>query len=102
MKMGIGMPDTLKVILTVFTVAPVSFALGRPFPLGNASLGKSAATLIPWAWAINGAFSVISTPLANILSNSLGWRIVIAAALLLYVTSIFTFPKTRIEKNETG
>jgi hypothetical protein len=73
-------------------MAPLSLALGRPFALGTSSLGGYSDSLIPWAWAINGAFSVLATPLANILSVTGGWDIVLTLALLLYLSTVVSFP----------
>ncbi len=63
--------------LVVAAVAPVSLALGMPFPLGLARTGSGP--MLPFAWAVNGAFSVVATPLANLLATQGGltgccWR----------------------------
>jgi hypothetical protein len=73
-------------------MAPLSIALGRPFALGTSSLTLYSDSLIPWAWAINGAFSVLATPLANILSVTVGWNVVVVLALLLYASTVLSFP----------
>ena len=91
--MGAAMP--LKLLLAVAVTAPLAFIQGRFFPLGNACLAARAPNLVPWAWAVNGAFSVVSTPLANILSTSFGWRAVLLAALLLYLATLLCFPGRR-------
>jgi hypothetical protein len=87
---GWAMP--LKLPLAVAVTAPAAFAMGRFFPLGNTAIGARAANLVPWAWAVNGAFSVVSTPLANILSTSFGWRTVLVAALAMYLAALLVFP----------
>jgi hypothetical protein len=92
---AIGLPEALKVPLVVAFIAPFAFAMGRPFPLGNTAVGNRAAHLVPWAWAVNGAFSVISTPLANMISTTFGWEVVLAAALVLYAAAIPAFPERR-------
>ncbi len=92
MRACIGLPLPLKIAIAVCLIAPLSFALGRPFALGTSSLAGYSDSLVPWAWAINGAFSVVATPLANILSVSTGWSAVLAAALLLYLTTAISFP----------
>jgi len=92
---AIGLPEWLKLLIAVVFVGPLAFAMGRPFPLGNAAVGVRGAHLVPWAWAVNGAFSVISTPLANMVSATLGWRVVFAAALALYFCTLPVFPLGR-------
>jgi hypothetical protein len=91
----IGAAMQLKLLLAAGVTAPLAFIQGRFFPLGNGSLAARAPNLVPWAWAVNGAFSVVSTPLANILSTSLGWRSVLLAALLLYLATLLCFPGKR-------
>ncbi len=92
MRACIGLPLALRVAIAVALVAPVSVALGRPFALGTSSLGGYSDSLVPWAWAINGAISVLATPLANILSVSTGWRVVFVLALVLYMSTALSFP----------
>jgi len=87
---GIAVP--FKLLLAVGVTAPVAFAMGRFFPLGITAIGTRAANLVPWAWAVNGAFSVVSTPLARILSTSFGWRIMLMVALGLYLATLLVFP----------
>jgi hypothetical protein len=95
MRACIGLPLPLSISIAVVLIAPLSFALGRPFALGTASLAGYSDSLVPWAWAINGAFSVVATPLASILSVSTGWRAVLIAALLLYLTTAISFPERK-------
>jgi len=64
-----------------------------PFPLGLSRMG--AGGFLPWAWALNGAFSVVSTPLANLIALRMGYSRVLLAALLLYVTCLIAFPNPR-------
>jgi hypothetical protein len=95
MRAGIGLPLPVRMLIAVLLMAPISLALGRPFALGTSSLAGVSDSLIPWAWAINGAFSVLATPLANILSVTTGWNIVFALALVLYLTTALSFPERK-------
>jgi hypothetical protein len=82
-----------RVMLVLVATAPVSVALGMPFPLGLARLGGGAA--VPWAWGLNGAFSVVATPLANLIATKAGHSWLLVAAILLYAVAIVSFPKWR-------
>ena len=93
MRAVIGLPLAVRIAIGMVLLAPASFALGRPFALGTSALAERSDTLIPWAWAINGAFSVVATPLASILSVSMGWSVVLVAALVFYATTAVTFPE---------
>jgi hypothetical protein len=75
-------------LLTV--LAPVSLALGLPFPLGLSRLGNSG--VLPWAWGLNGAFSVVATPLANLIAREAGLADLMLAAAVLYAVALVSFP----------
>jgi hypothetical protein len=82
----------VKCALLAAILAPVSFALGMPFSLGLSRL-KSRGELVPWAWALNGAFSVVATPLANLLANGWGYSPLLGLSLGLYLLVFVTFNK---------
>jgi hypothetical protein len=87
-----GASFIVKTLIVLAFIAPVSFALGMPFPLGLSTLREHAGGMLPWAWAINGAFSVISTPLANIISVSKGFTALFALSIALYIIAFICFP----------
>jgi hypothetical protein len=89
---GADWPAALRALAVVGAMAPVSVALGLPFPLGLAQTSPSRPFLLPWAWAVNGAFSVVATPLANLLALSFGFGWVLTAAMVLYGLGYLTFP----------
>jgi hypothetical protein len=82
----------LKCLVLLGVLAPVSFALGLPFSLGLSRL-KSEGGMVPWAWALNGAFSVVATPLANLLANSTGYSLLLGLSLGLYLLVFLVFSK---------
>lgn len=88
-------PMPLKALSMILIVAPLATALGFPFPLGLSSLGQANAPLLPWAWGLNGAFSVVATPLANLLCVSFGYTLLMLLSLLLYVLVLMSFPASR-------
>lgn len=86
-------PWIARAALVLAITAPAGIALGLPFPLGLDRFARRAPRLLPWAWALNGAFSVVSTPLANLLARTEGLSALLAAALLCYVTAMLVFPR---------
>jgi hypothetical protein len=86
-------PWLLRAGIVIAMVAPLSLALGLPFPLGLSRVGSGS--FLPWAWGLNGAFSVVSTPLANLTAQQFGYDRVLIVAMLLYVTSLIAFPRAR-------
>jgi hypothetical protein len=82
-----------RVCLLLAVIAPVSVALGLPFPLG---LGQAGSTgFLPWAWALNGAFSVVASPLANLIAREAGFSRVLLCSAALYGTAWLAFPALR-------
>jgi hypothetical protein len=93
MLAGDALPFPLRAALVVLAIAPISLAMGLPFPLGLGEIGDSA--FLPWAWGLNGAFSVVATPLANLIARNIGFSAVLAGAVLLYMLAATTFPAFR-------
>jgi hypothetical protein len=89
----LDLPWIARAVLVLTVLAPVSFALGLPFPLGLARAGSGS--LLPWAWGLNGAFSVVATPLANLVAREAGFSRVLLSAAVLYVIALATFPAAR-------
>ena len=87
-------PFAARATLIVVALAPVSVALGVPFPRGLGRLGSGGA--LPWAWALNGAFSVVATPLANLIAIEQGHARVLQAAIVLYCLAALTFPRVEV------
>ncbi len=88
-------PYAARVALLLAVLAPAAIALGMPFPLGLAAAARAGGGFLPWAWGLNGAFSVVATPLANLLAVQEGYDRVLLAAGLLYVVAILTYPSAR-------
>jgi spermidine synthase len=93
----VGAPFVAKWAVLLLLIAPVSFAMGFPFPLGLYLFRGNRAHFLPWAWSLNGSFSVIATPLANLLALSAGYRMLLLFSLLLYAVVYLTYPVTHGE-----
>ena len=91
----LGLPWAARAAILLAVTAPVSFALGMPFPMGLARSGRGGSGFLPWAWGLNGAFSVVATPVANLVSVQSGFSRVLLVAALLYVVVVIAFPSPR-------
>ena len=89
----LSLPWAVRAALVLLLVAPVSAALGLPFPLGLTRAGTGG--FLPWAWGLNGAFSVVATPLANLVAREAGFSRVLLAAAFLYGIALVAFPAIR-------
>jgi hypothetical protein len=90
---SLGWPFAARAGLLLVLIAPVSVALGLPFPLGLNRAGTGG--FLPWAWGLNGAFSVVATPLANLIAREMGFSRVLLCAAILYGIALVTFPAFR-------
>ncbi len=84
------MPYFVRALCVVLVMAPVSVAMGMPFPLGLGA--QEQKFVLAWSWGLNGAFSVVATPLANLLLRNIGLHAVLAGAVLMYVMAATNFP----------
>ncbi len=80
----------VRAALVLAVAAAVSLMLGFPFPLGLKQVGDGR--FLPWAWALNGAFSVVATPLANLVAREAGFSWLLYAAGGLYLLAFIAFP----------
>ncbi|MBR0681096.1 hypothetical protein GXW74_11400 [Roseomonas eburnea] len=91
---ALDLPWILRAGLLVVSLAPISLALGFPFPLGLDRFQREGPALLPWAWALNGAFSVVATPLANLLGHGAGLSWLLAAGMICYTGAVLSWPRS--------
>ncbi len=83
----IGAVLPLKILIATILLGILGFFLGMPFPIGIDYLSGKRDDNIPWAWAFNGYFSVISTVLATIISVEAGYLWLVWIAAFLYASA---------------
>lgn len=89
---GMGFDIGIKMLFALVLIGIPAFFMGMPFPLGLRYLSEKNEQEVPWAWGINGCFSVISTSLATILAIEAGFTVLIllgAVAYLITMASCF-------------
>ncbi len=69
---GVGLPLPVKMIATVFLIAPAGFVMGIPFPTGLRLLEQRHEPSVRWAWSLNAAASVMGSVCALVLALYLG------------------------------
>jgi hypothetical protein len=69
----------------VAVLAPAAFLMGIPFPAAISRLAAAGGSAIPFAWAMNGFFSVAGASLASIGAMGLGFRWTVGIGAVLYV-----------------
>jgi hypothetical protein len=80
-----GWQLVLRFAVLLVVIAPLAVVLGMPMALGLGRFAGQSVALLPWAWAINGAGSVIATPLANLVMVEFGYQVLLGLAVALYM-----------------
>ncbi len=86
-RIGAIWPDWFRILTSILLIGGLAFWMGMPFPLGLGRQAQNHPDFVPLAWGVNGLFSVISTIVATILALHVGFRLVIVAALGLYLVA---------------
>jgi hypothetical protein len=74
-----------RMLVAVALLVPMGVALGIPMPTGLRILSARAPQMVPWAWGMNGAFSVFGATLAIFIAMNWGFRVALLAAALTYL-----------------
>jgi hypothetical protein len=93
--MGIVKLDNFSLPAAILVIGIPGVFMGMFFPLGIRYLNhQDTLTMIPWAWGINGFFSVISAVLATILAVEIGYSGVVYLAAAAYsITFVTSFSR---------
>ncbi len=69
----LGLELRWKLAITVLVLAPIGLLLGMAYPLGIAMLREHSEDMVPWAWGMNGALSVVGSVFAAFLGSRVGF-----------------------------
>jgi len=78
----LGLPLSVRVMISACVLLPSGFLMGFAFPLGMASYAEEHK---PWLWAINGAASVLASVFALALSIEIGFVLATTLGIVFYV-----------------
>jgi hypothetical protein len=96
----LGLPDTARVVISIVMIAPLAFFMGMPFPTGIRAVGQRTPELVPWAWGMNGVFSVLGSTAVIIVSMFSNFTISLVAAALIYGVAAVVAPALRQRRSE--
>ena len=82
-----------RIAIAVATLVPIGLVLGLPMPTGLRLLGDRAPQMIPWAWGINGALSVVGATFAIFIAMNWGFNMTLLAASGVYLTGMLAFAR---------
>jgi hypothetical protein len=81
----LGWPVLARSALAMGLLVPLGCLLGMPFPSGLRVVGRWSTDFVPWAWAVNGIFSIVGSALAMAGGKLWGFSVVLALAALAYL-----------------
>jgi MFS family permease len=101
-EVALNLPQWRRIIFAVLIVAPLGFLMGFPFAGGLRVVEDRDPSLVPWAWAINGVFSVVSSVLAVMVALSWGFPAVFWLGALAYGIALLSFRRFWIGGKRTA
>jgi hypothetical protein len=80
-----------RMLVAVAMLLPMGIALGVPMPTGMRMLSSRAPHMLPWAWGMNGALSVLGATLAIFIAMNWGFRVTLVTASATYLIGLAAF-----------
>jgi hypothetical protein len=88
----IGSPFAGRVALVLAYLLPLGVLLGAFFPWALERLKAASPAFAPWAWGINGMFSVVGPILGVAISTTWGMGALMLAAIPVYLLAAASLP----------
>jgi spermidine synthase len=88
----VGLPFAARVAIVFALVLPIGVCLGTFFPAGLDRLKESASAFVPWAWGVNGVFSVVAPIVSVAVSMTWGISALLLSAVPLYLAAGLLLP----------
>ena len=84
----LGEPIAARIAVTVVLLAPIGLLLGMAYPLGITVLRGFSEHLVPWAWGLNGALSVVASVLAIFIGSRVGFSMAFLTGVAAYAVGL--------------
>jgi hypothetical protein len=81
----IGLPLLMKLAISALLIVPLGFLMGMPFPTGLRALAQANDHRAEWAWALNGAATVLGSVSAMIIAIHFGLNATLACGGIAYL-----------------
>jgi predicted membrane-bound spermidine synthase len=92
----VWLPHPARILIAVVLMAPLALIMGMPMPIGIRMLAKHSPEIIPWAWGVNGATSVMGSVAALVIAILTGFNqaLIVGAGIYLLAMLFIRHPKT--------
>jgi spermidine synthase len=99
----VGLPREIRIVLAVVLMAPLAMVMGMPMPIGIRKLARTAPEIIPWAWGVNGATSVMGSVAALVIAILTGFNqaLLVGAGLYMFAM-VFVGRRQPVHQEEDG
>jgi hypothetical protein len=77
-----------RMMVAAAMLIPIGIALGIPMPTGLRILSARAPQMLPWAWGMNGALSVLGATLAIFIAMNWGFSVTLLTAAVSYLIGL--------------
>ena len=84
---AVGWPLAARIALAIGMLVPAGIVMGVPLPAGVRLLARDRPELIPWAWGINGALSVLGSGVAVLVAINWGFSGTLLGAAAVYAVA---------------
>lgn len=88
----VGFPFWTKVLIVTGLVFPTGLCLGVFVPTALDQIKKGDGAFVPWAWGVNGIFSVIAPIVGAGVSMTWGINALLLSAIPIYLVAGFVLP----------
>ncbi len=86
-RFSISASHAMRIALTVCLITPAGVLMGMPLPGGIRLMTANHSALVPWAWGMNGALSVIGATLAVFMAMNWGFSVTLTAGGAIYLAA---------------
>jgi len=86
-RAAVGWPLALRITLAAALMVPAGLVMGIPLPTGVRIVAAGQPQLVPWAWGMNGALSVLGATLAVFIAMNWGFSVTLACGAAVYVSA---------------
>ena len=91
----VDLPFFTRVSMAAALVFPIGVCLGVFLPTVLDLIKQRSPQLVPWAWGVNGVFSVLAPLLAVALATTFGISALLLSAVPIYLLVSFSLPSLR-------
>ena len=88
----LGLPFGVRALIATLLIFPIGICLGVFMPTGIESMKRISPELVPWAWGVNGVFSVLAPLLGVGVSTTFGISALLISAVPVYLLVSFSLP----------